>query len=54
MVGGVSGSAILALVFAPSAFALLARFEDRKRRIKEKIRNYKQRRDGLMPGVEQA
>lgn len=54
MVGGVAGSAILALVFAPAAFALLARFEDRKRRIGEKIRKYHDKQAGLKQTVKPA
>ncbi|WP_339749557.1 efflux RND transporter permease subunit [uncultured Maricaulis sp.] len=54
MVGGVAGSAILALVFAPAAFVLLARFEDRKRRLGAVIRKYKHRQENLLAAAELA
>tara|TARA_R110000868_G_scaffold86206_2_gene241830 strand:- start:11998 stop:15141 length:3144 start_codon:yes stop_codon:yes gene_type:complete len=54
MVGGVAGSAILALVFAPATFALMARIEDRKRRVAEKIARYKERHGGLLNGLKKA
>jgi multidrug efflux pump subunit AcrB len=52
MVGGVAGSAVLALIFAPAAFVLLARLEVRRRRLGETIRKRKRRSPVLMGAAE--
>jgi multidrug efflux pump subunit AcrB len=54
MVGGVAGSAVLALVFAPAAFAMLARLSLKKRKLAERLRRSRDRADGLPGLAEQA
>ena len=52
MVGGVAGSAVLALIFAPAAFVLLARLEVRRTRLAEKIRTRRRKSPVLMGAAE--
>lgn len=52
MVGGVAGSAMLALIFAPSAYVLLIRLSAKKRRIAERLRYHAQRQAGLPDAAE--
>ena len=40
MVGGVSGSAILALIFAPAAFVLLVRSQSKAKRLMAAVRRF--------------
>ena len=54
MVGGVAGSAILALVFAPAAFVKLSRLSDKKRRLLDSLRRERSRARGLPELAEQA
>jgi len=54
MVGGVAGSAILALVFAPAAFVKLSRLSDKKRRLLDSLRRERSRERGLPALAEQA
>jgi hypothetical protein len=54
MVGGVAGSAILALVFAPAAFVKLSRLSDKKRRLLDSLRRERSRARGLPGLAEQA
>ena len=48
MAGGVAGSAVLALIFAPAAFVWLARLETRRRRIAEKVRGRRRKSPVLL------
>ncbi len=48
MVGGVAGSAVLALIFAPAAFVLLARFDVRKTRLVSKTVEFHSATSALM------
>ena len=54
MVGGVAGSAILALVFAPAAFVKLSRLSDKKRRLLDSLRRERSRARGLPELAEHA
>ena len=54
MVGGVAGSAILALVFAPSAFVFLTRLSHKKRKLADGLRRAAGKAKGLPGLAEQA
>lgn len=52
MVGGVAGSALLALVFAPAAFTFLTRLSEKKRRLADALQRERSRREGAhLPGL---
>ena len=50
MVGGVAGSAILALVFAPAAFVLLTRLSHKKRKLAARLKHHAGEGD-ILPGL---
>lgn len=52
MVGGVAGSAILALIFAPAMFVLLARVSAKKRKLAARLKVYADRKAGLPAAAE--
>lgn len=52
MVGGVAGSAVLALIFAPAAYVLLKRVSAKKRRIAERLRHHAEKQQGLPSAAE--
>ena len=54
MVGGVAGSAILALVFAPAAFVLLSRLSAHKQKLAARLKASRMRHEALPGLVEQA
>ena len=54
MVGGVAGSAVLALVFAPSAFVFLTRLSLKKRKLADSLRRAADKAKGLPGLAEQA
>lgn len=54
MVGGVAGSAILALVFAPAAFVKLARLSQKKRRLADSLKRARDKAARLPGLAEQA
>jgi multidrug efflux pump subunit AcrB len=54
MVGGVAGSAILALVFAPAAFVLLSQLSARKQKLAARLKASRLRQETLPGLVEQA
>ena len=54
MVGGVAGSAILALVFAPAAFVKLARLSQKKRRLADSLKRARDKASRLPGLAEQA
>jgi len=52
MVGGVAGSALLALVFAPAAFTFLTRLSEKKRRLADALQREQARREAAhLPGL---
>ena len=54
MVGGVAGSAILALIFAPAAFVFLTRLSLKKRKLTDSLRRAAHKAKGLPGLAEQA
>jgi multidrug efflux pump subunit AcrB len=54
MVGGVAGSAVLALVFAPAAFTLMTRLSIKKHKLATRLRAAREKAQGLPALAEQA
>jgi multidrug efflux pump subunit AcrB len=52
MVGGVSGSAVLALILAPSAFVLLARGEEKRARLVAALKRHAKPKGDLIQPAE--